>query len=74
MLAECLQQHDDDDARRRGRGCAATRSGAQLMPYSCHCGSGLRRLRGTLIHSPAGLAADGLFQQNAVVDQNSAGR
>src|SRR5262249_42267781 len=39
---ECLQQHDAA-ARRKGRGCAATRSGAQLMPYGRHCGSGLRR-------------------------------
>jgi hypothetical protein len=45
---ECLQQYDDA-ARRKGRGCAATRSRAQLMPYGRHCGSGFRRLRGTLI-------------------------
>ena len=48
---ECLQQHDAA-ARRRGRGCATTRFRAQLMPYGRHCGSGLRRLRGTLITRP----------------------
>ena len=59
---ECLQQHDAA-ARRRGRGCATTRFRAQLMPYGRHCGSGLRRLRGTLIHSPPAWRPTGYFNR-----------